>query len=96
MLYDAKTETILYDRFLWKDPIGTKEADITMTETETYIEENLKDRVDHISLGASIEFTLYNIITVSTMGCTKTINYCLLAFFNLLFIVLFIHENARN
>ena len=66
MLYDAKTETILYDRFLWKDPIGMKEADITRTETETYIEENLRDRVDHMSLGASIEFSYLTFLTVST------------------------------
>ena len=65
MLYDAKTETILYDRFLWKNPVATNEATITRTETETYVEETLKDRTDHISLGASIEFTLMKFLEVS-------------------------------
>ena len=65
MLYDAKTETILYDRFLWKNPVATNEAIITRTETETYVEETLKDRMDHISLGASIEFTMMKFLTVS-------------------------------
>ena len=65
MLYDAKTETILHDQFLWTNPVPVKEAYITRTETETFIEENLKDRVDHISLGASIEFTFMSFLSVS-------------------------------
>ena len=65
MLYDAKTETILHDRFLWKNPVATNEATITRTETETYVEETLKDRTDHLNLGASIEFTIMKLISVS-------------------------------
>ena len=65
MLYDAKTETILHDQFLWTNPVPVKEAYITRTETETFIEETLKDRVDHISLGASIEFNFLSFLSVS-------------------------------
>ena len=64
-LYDARTEKLLYERFLWKNPIAVNEAMITRTKTETYIEENLRDRVSHMAFSAEIKFTIMGIMSVS-------------------------------
>ena len=57
-LYDAKTDQLLYDRYLWKDPIAVKEANITSIETDTYIEETVRNRISHMSVNAKLTLSL--------------------------------------
>ena len=65
-LYDATRAQILHDRFLWVNPIGTNEAHITSVETDTYIEETIKDRMNHMSVSAEIEISMFaGLISVS-------------------------------
>ena len=64
-LYDARTDQLIYDRYLWKDPVAFKEANITSVETNTYIEENVKNRMDHLSISADVSMSLqYGLIKV--------------------------------
>ena len=64
-LYDAKTGQLMHDRFLWKNPIKVNEAKITSTETETVIEETLRDRMSLLDFSASIKATIMGFIEVS-------------------------------
>ena len=64
-LYDAKTGQLMHDRFLWKNPIKINEAKITSTETETVIEETLRDRMSLLDFSASIKATIMGFIEVS-------------------------------
>ena len=57
-LYDATTDQLLFDRFLWQSPIQVKEANITSVETDTYMEENIKNRIDHMAVGAGLFISL--------------------------------------
>ena len=57
-LYDATTDQLLFDRFLWQSPIEVKEAKITSVETETYLEENIKSRIDKMGVGAGLLISL--------------------------------------
>ena len=59
-LYDAKKDQILHDRFLWQSPVAVNEANITSVKTDTYIEESITDRYNHMSLSASISASLYS------------------------------------
>ena len=70
-LYDAKTGQLMHDRFLWKNPIKINEAKITSTETETVIEETLRDRMSLLDFSASIKATIMGFIEVSYL----TIHY---------------------
>ena len=59
-------DQILHDRFLWVSPIKTNEADITSVETDTYIEETIIDRMNHMSVEASLKVSLFaGLISVS-------------------------------
>ena len=58
-LYNAKLDQILHDRFLWVSPIATNEALITSVETDTYIEETIIDRMNHMSVEASLKVSLF-------------------------------------
>ena len=71
-LYDATTDQLLFDRFLWQSPIQVKEANITSVETDTYMEENIKTRIDHIAVGAGL------FISFSTGGFTAEVNNILI------------------
>ena len=64
-LYDAKNGQLVHDKFLWTNPVVVNEAIITSTETETLIEETLRDRMSLLDFSASIKATLIKIITVS-------------------------------
>ena len=57
-LYDGTHDQILADKFLWSE-MDLIEADITSVETETYIEESVTDRVNHLSVSASLSISLY-------------------------------------
>ena len=57
-LYDATTDQLLFDRFLWQSPIEVKEAKITSVETDTYLEENIKSRIDKMGVGAGLFISL--------------------------------------
>ena len=57
-LYDARTDNILHDKFLWNSPISTNEALITSVQTDAYIEETIEDRINHLSVDASISMSL--------------------------------------
>ena len=59
-LYDAKKDQILHDRFLWQSPVAVNEANIKSVKTDTYIEESITDRYNHMSLSASISASLYS------------------------------------
>ena len=63
-LYDAKTGQLMHDRFLWENPVGVNEAIITSTETETKIEETLRDRMSLLDFSASIKATIMKFIEV--------------------------------
>ena len=64
-LYDAKKDELVHDRLLWANPVAVNEAIITSTETETMIEETVRDRMRLLDFSASIKATLIKIITVS-------------------------------
>ena len=65
-LYDARTDNILHDKFLWNSPISTNEALITSVQTDAYIEETIEDRIHHLSVDASISMSfLGGLIEVS-------------------------------
>ena len=64
-LFDARHGELLHDRFLWKNPVGVKKADVTHVQTETYIDETIKDRLFHMGFKASISATLFEFISVS-------------------------------
>ena len=64
-LYDAKKDQLVHDRLLWTNPVAVNEAIITSTETETIIEETVRDRMRLLDFSASIKATLIKIITVS-------------------------------
>ena len=64
-LYDATKGQLVHDRFLWTNPVAINEAIITSTETETLIEETLRDRMSLLDFSASIKATLIEIIEVS-------------------------------
>ena len=64
-LYDAKKDELVHDRLLWANPVAVNEAIITSTETETMIEETVRDRMRLLDFSASIKATLVKIITVS-------------------------------
>ena len=81
-LFDAKQGELLHDKFLWKTPVGVNEAMVTHVQTETYIDETIKDRLYHMGFSASISATLFSFITVSTFLSPK-------------FSILFLTEN-RN
>ena len=81
-LYDAKTGQLMHDRFLWKNPIKVNEAKITSTETETVIEETLRDRMSLLDFSASIKATIMGFIEVSYL----TIYYYFLNFLLAIFV----------
>ena len=81
-LYDAKTGQLMHDRFLWKNPIKINEAKITSTETETVIEETLRDRMSLLDFSASIKATIMGFIEVSYL----TIYYYFLNFLLAIFV----------
>ena len=58
-LYDATTDQLLFDRFLWNNPISVNEADITSVETDAYVEESITDRTKHLDVSASISLSLF-------------------------------------
>ena len=59
-------DQILHDRFLWVSPIKTNEALITSVKTDTYIEETIIDRMNHMSVEASLKVSLFaGLISVS-------------------------------
>ena len=58
-LYDATTDQLLFDRFLWNNPISVNEADITSVETDAYVEESITDRTKHLGVSASISLSLF-------------------------------------
>ena len=64
-LYDAKKDELVHDRLLWANPVAVNEAIITSTETETMIEETVRDRMRLLDFSASIKATLIEIIEVS-------------------------------
>ena len=57
-LYDATKDQLMFDRFLWSN-ISVNEADITSVETDTYIEESVTDRTQHMGVSASIQASLF-------------------------------------
>ena len=57
-LFDAKTGQLLHDRFLWKNPVGVNEAMITSTQTETRIEETIRDRMSMLDFSAYVKGTV--------------------------------------
>ena len=66
-LYDGTNDQILADKYLWSK-MDLVTADITSVETETYIEESVTDRVDHMSVSASLSISLYaGLIKVTTI-----------------------------
>ena len=54
----------MHDRFLWENPVGVNEAIITSTETETKIEETLRDRMSLLDFSALIKATIMKFIEV--------------------------------
>ncbi len=56
-LYDATNEQLLHDRFLWKGDISVSEANITSVEADTYFEENINNRLDHMGVGAGLRIS---------------------------------------
>ena len=76
-LYDAKNGQLLHDRFLWNNPIAVNEAKITSVESETYIEESIRDRLSHMSFSAEISATIFELITV-TFGKVFKISECII------------------
>ena len=67
-LYDGTNDQILADKFLWSE-MDLIEADITSVETETYIEESVTDRVNHLSVSASLSISLYAGLIKVTIIC---------------------------
>ena len=61
-LYDATKDQLLFDRFLWDttDGIAVNEANITSVETETYIEESISDRYNHLGISAQISASMFS------------------------------------
>ena len=53
-----KTNNILHDRFLWLNPIPVNEALITSVDTKTSIENDIKDRLNMLDVGAEISIDL--------------------------------------
>ena len=43
-----RTDQLLHDKFLWKNPIPVNEAAIVSVETDTYVESSLKVRTFEI------------------------------------------------
>ena len=67
-LYDGTNDQILADKFLWRE-MDTVEADITSVETETYIEDSITDRVNHMSVSAELSISLYAGLIKVTITC---------------------------
>ena len=57
-LYDAKTDQLIPDHFLWKeDQMKIKEANVTNVFFETKIEESQLDRMNMIDIDASLKLS---------------------------------------
>ena len=57
-LYDAKRNEIIYDKFLWEEPIAMNEAEITSVETYANIEHNIRDRMHNMKISAHLKLDL--------------------------------------
>ena len=77
-LYDAKTDQLIPDHFLWKeDQMKIKEANVTNVFFETKIEESQLDRMNMIDIDASLKLSFMGgLIQVCMSWCLSMLSNC--------------------
>lgn len=59
-LYDGSKDQLIFDEFLWSGDIAVTEEDITSVKTDTFIEESVSDRYEHLGVSAQLAVSLYS------------------------------------
>ena len=59
-LYDGSKDQLIFEEFLWSGDIAVTEEDITSVKTDTFIEESVSDRYEHLGVSAQLAVSLYS------------------------------------